>query len=168
MNIKLQKNKGISLVEILLYVAIFTVMSIVIINSMITMTKAFAETSVKSDFIQSSNILERMSREIRKSIGINTFATSDLKLNTTDSTGAAKTIEFKVVGTDLQLLDSSVNSGSPINLNPTHIQVSSLVFTQITTPKGSAVKIILSVQDTKDKTLKTETFYNTIALRGNY
>ena len=168
MNTKLQKNKGISLVEIILYVAIFTVMSVVIINSMITMTKAFAETSVKSDFIQSANIVERISREIRKSTTINTFANSDLKLNTTDSAGATKTIEFKVVGTDLQLLDSTVNNGSPVNLNPTHIQVNSLLFSQITTPKGSAIKIILSVQDTRDKTLKTETFYDTIALRGNY
>ncbi|PJA97016.1 MAG: hypothetical protein CO129_03460, partial [Ignavibacteriales bacterium CG_4_9_14_3_um_filter_34_10] len=64
---KKEKNNGYTLVEILFYISIFGILSLVVINSMIVMTKAFRETTINRDIMQAGNIMERMSRDIRRS-----------------------------------------------------------------------------------------------------
>ncbi len=160
-----KQNRGFSLIEILIYIAIFSFLSIVVINSLIVMMKSFAETAVQADFVQTSQALERMSREIRQAKSIAAISTSDLTLNSTDSSGVAKTVEFKLSSQNLQLLENTVLTG---NLNAPNIQITALVFTQITTAKGKAIKIQMSAKDTKDRLSRTENFYDTIGLRGSY
>lgn len=169
MNTKyVQKNKGTGMVEVVLYVAIFAVLSVVVTDSLIKMTKSFAETTVYADFTQATTMFDRIGNEIRHASSINASSTStDLKLNTTDSSGTAKTVEFLLSGNNVSLIENSTTTG---NLNSPNITVNSTTssFTQITTAEGKAVKIVFVIQDTKDKSSRTETFYDTIALRGNY
>ena len=42
-------------------------------------------------------------REIRQAYGINLISTSNLKLNTKDSVGVNKTIEFSLTGSNIRL-----------------------------------------------------------------
>jgi len=163
---QIQKVKGgYTLVEILFYIALFSVLTLAIIDSFVTMTKAFKEISIQSDLVQSSLAIERMSREIRQAYGINSITTSDLKLNTKDELDNNETVRFLLSGSDIQLFENDVLTG---NLNTPNIQVVNLSFTQITTVNGNAIKISLSVKSGRDMTNRVENFYNTVLLRGDY
>jgi len=133
----------------------------VVINAMITMARALKETTIHAELIQSGNIMERMSREIRQASDIISISANDLVLDA----GSGKTIEFKLVGSDVQLWDTSTNIG---NLNSPNIIVTALTFTQIITTKGKAVKIVLTIRPINDASGNIQDFYNTIVLRGSY
>ena len=109
--------------------------------------------------------MERISREIKQADSINTISSTDLKLNTKDEAGADKTVEFLLSGSDVQILENDVLTG---NLNPESVSVSSLDFTEITTTKSKAVKIILTVSSENDLLNRNEVFYDTVVLRGSY
>ena len=153
------------MVEMLFYIAIFSILALALINSLMTMTKAFKQISIHTDLIQSSSILERISRDIRQAYGINTISAGDLKLNTTDELGNNKTVRFLLSGFDVQLFEDDVLIG---NLNTPNVEVTSLVFTEITTTTGKAIKINLSTRSVKDQTGRIEDFYDTLVLRGVY
>ncbi len=160
------KNKnGYALLELLFYIAFFSLLSIIVINAMITMAQSFKETEIQTELLRSGSIMERISREVRGAINISSITTTDLKLNTTDSAGTAKTVEFLMSGSNLQLLENEILTG---NLNSANIIISGLTFTQITTTEGVGVKIVLTVQSPSDKYSRTVDFYDTVILRGNY
>ncbi len=158
-------NAGYILLETIFYILLFAILSIAIINAMITMTKSFKETAIQAELMQSGNIMERISREIRQAYGINLISTSSLKLNTTDSVGTNKTIEFLLSGSDIRLLENDVFIG---NLNTQNITVTGLTFTQVNTVKGTAVKISLTIKSNHDLQNRNESFYDTVVLRGGY
>ena len=169
MTSKLQKviknKKGYALVDLLFYIALFAVLILAVINSLITMTKAFRQITVQADLVQSSSILERISREVRQAYGINSISSSDLKLNSTDESGNNKTVRFLLSGSNILLYDNDVLTG---NLNTPNIVVTALSFTEITTAAGKAIKMSLSVRSTRDGTGRVENFYDTVVLRGSY
>ena len=161
-----KKKNGYALLELLFYVAFFVTFSLIVINAMIVMTKSFRETSIQGELAQSGAILERISREIKQAYGIDPASTADdLKLNTKNDAGANKTVEFLLSGSNLQLLENSVLIG---NLNAPNIIVTGLTFTQITTVKGKAIKIVLSIRSSNDSSARVQYFYDTVVLRGSY
>jgi len=151
-------NRGYAILELLFYISFFAVFSLLVINSMIIMTKSFRETSIQAEFVQSGAIMERMSREIRQSSSEIYVSATDLKLDT-------NRIEFKLSGSDIQLWTNGTLTG---NLNTLNIVVTALNFTQITTIKGKAVKIFLTIKSNNDRLNRTVDFYDTIVLRGDY
>ena len=161
-----KKKNGYALLELLFYVAFFVTFSLIVINAMIVMTKSFRETSIQGELAQSGAILERISREIKQAYSIDPASTADdLKLNTKNDAGANKTVEFLLSGSNLQLLENSVLTG---NLNAPNIIVTGLTFTQITTVKGKAIKIVLSIRSSNDSSARVQYFYDTVVLRGSY
>ena len=165
-NIK-NKNGGLSMVEILFYVAVFSVLFLVVINSMIFMTKSFRETVINTDLTQSSSIMERISREIRSATGIVSLTANSLKLNIIDvPTAAASTIRFTLNGTNVELYDG--NDVLVGNLNSSNVSVTALNFVQISTTEGLAVRVFMTVKSNHYNSTRTENFYDTIVLRGDY
>ena len=158
-------NKGYAILELLFYIAFFAVLSLVVINAMIVMTRAFRETAIQDEFLQGGTIMERISREIRQAYNINSISGSSLTLDTKDSAGANKTIDFLLIGSDIRLLENSIFTG---NLNAPGMVVSSLTFSQIITAKGKAVKVFLTIKSNNDALSRPQDFYDTIVLRGNY
>ena len=159
------KKRGYTLLEILFYIAIFAVLAPALTNALIVMTKSFQETSIEEEFVQSSSIMERISREIRQATSIDASSTAtDLKLK--DSTGADKT-EFKLNGSQLQLLEGPtlVSTGY---LNIPDINITSVSFTKITTANGLAVSVSLSFKSSKDVLNRVQSFQDTVVLRGAY
>lgn len=160
-----KRNAGYSVIELIFYISLFVIIAIAVINSLFTMTKSLKEVSVQSELASSSAIMERISRETRKAIDINSISSNDIILKTTDDVGASKTVEFHLSGTNLQLLENGVLTG---NLNSASLDVTAVNFTQITTLKGKAVKITFSVKSSNDRLARVIDFYDTIALRGLY
>lgn len=171
-NFKKQKHSwarkttgGYTIVELLFYIALFAILTFAVINSLITMTKAFRETSIQLELSRGSAIMERISREIRKAGDISSISANDLILNTKDDAGADKTLEFLLFNSNLELLENSVLTG---NLNAPNVTVTAVTFTQITTAKGKAVKILLSIKSNNDVLGRVVDFYDTVVLRGGY
>lgn len=158
-------KQGYTILELLFYIAFFSVLSLVVINAMITMSGSFKATAIHSRLAQGGNVMERMAREIRSAIDISSIDTTDLLLDTKDETGAAKTVQFLLSGGDIQLLENGVLIG---NLNAPNIIVTNLSFTQIDTNKSKAVKISFTIRSTDDASGRLEDFYDTVVLRGIY
>lgn len=166
MNKILNKNKsGYAILELLFYIALFAILSLLVINAMMTMAQSFKETAIYAELSQSGTIMERMSREIRQASAISAISANDLKLNTTNAAGAAKTVEFALSGSNINFLENDISTG---NLNSPNIIVTALTFTEITTVKGKAVKIVLSARSSNDKLNRVVDFYDTVVLRGSY
>ena len=160
-----KSKKGYAVLELLFYIALFAVLSLVVINSMIVMVKAFKETNIKTELIESASVMERMSREVRQAYDINSINATDLKLNTKDNSGNNKTVEFLLSGSNIKFLENDVLTG---NLNSSTIAITALAFTQINTNKGKAVKISLTLISTNDTLSRAVDFYDTVVLRGAY
>lgn len=163
--LKIQKNKGYALLETIFYIVLFAIFSVAVINAMLTMTQSFKETAIQKELMQGSNILERISREIRNAYAVNSISANSLKLNTTDDLGVNKIIEFSLSGSDIRLLEDDVFIG---NLNSSNITVVNLAFTQINTTNSIAIKIFLTVRSNHDTQNREENFYDTVVFRGSY
>lgn len=159
-------RQGYATLELLFYIAFFVVLSLAVINAMVTMAKSFRETALQVEFAQTGNIMERMSREIRLAYSVNIISAGDLKLNTQDfSSGAAKTVEFLLSDGQVQLIEDDIFID---NLNTTSTTITDLIFTPITTAESEAVQIFLSFQSANDRQGRIQNFYNTVVLRGSY
>ena len=164
----MQKDKGFSLVEIIIYLAIFTMLSILVINSFITVMRSFSLTRENTTLLEAGiNSMERISREIRVSNVVDLTSTS-LSLNNTDDGNSRR---FTQEGELFNLYEcSSLGSCDTLtgNLLGPHIILENLAFRRIETTHGEAIKIEMSIKDRRSKTEKVENFYNTIILRGGY
>jgi len=168
---KIKENKrGFTLVEIIIYLAIFTMVSVLIINSLITVMSSFSRTKSNRSLIESSiNSMGRISREVRGASNIDiadsNLASGLLYLDIYDSLGVKSTVEFATEGGALNMYTDGVLSG---NLLDPNIYLDSLVFTRISTTQSEALKIEMIIHDTNSKTVKNINFYDTVILRGGY
>jgi len=176
-------NKGYGMLELVFYIAIFSITALLVLNSILTMVSSFKETSANNTLIQSSKILEKISREIRNSESIHTISSSSLKLNNKNSAGNPRTSTFTLSGNDLNFYENDVLVGT---LNPVNISVSSLVFTDIVLAyddsayisaeaailnsdvSSDAVKVALTLEVNSFGVIKSKTLYTTVLLRGSY
>lgn len=163
---KLRKaeKKGYAILELLFYVAFFSVLTLTVVSALLSMSKTFKETSRQAEILRGSTILERISSEIRQASAIDSISTTNLQLNQ-DNAGVISIAEFSLAGTDLEFRR---DGGLVGDLNPPNLLVSALNFTQITTAASQAVKISISVVSVNDPAGRTFDFYDTITLRGSY
>jgi type II secretory pathway pseudopilin PulG len=167
-----QKHRGYSMVEMLVYLAIFSVMSIVVIDSFTTVTRSFDTTHANRDLLESGEVaMEHMSREIRESTNTNvlssTFGTNPglLSLSSIDGSGNGRTVIFTLENSTLDMYQNGTLVGSLLDSN---VSISNLIFRRIVTPKGEAIKIEMTLTTTSSTTPAQANFYDTIILRGEY
>ena len=156
---------GYAILETVFYIALFVILTVAVVDALLLMTRSFKETSVYAELMQGGDVMEKISREIRQAYGINSITSTSLKLNTKDSAGVNKTVEFSLSGSNIRFLENDSFIG---NLNTQNISVSNIIFTQINTAKGVAVKVFLTVRSLHDSLNRDQDFYNTIVLRGSY
>ncbi|MFA4975456.1 MAG: hypothetical protein WC839_01080 [Candidatus Paceibacterota bacterium] len=163
--LKFKRNSGYAILETVFYIALFAILTVAVIDALLTMTKSFKETSIHAELMQGGDIMEKISRETRQAYGINAITSTSLKLNTKDSAGTNKTVEFSLSGLDIRFLENDTFIG---NLNTQNISISNITFTQINTAKGVAIKVFLTIRSLYDSLNRDRDFYNTIVLRGSY
>ena len=160
------KEQGITILETIFYIALFTILSVTVISAMLTMTRAFKETRIQREIMGSGEIMEKIGREIKQADDINSLDTpADLRLDSKDENGAYKLVEFSLVNSNIRFSEKGVFTG---NLNSPDIKVDNLIFTQILTTKGKAIKIVLTVNSLDDPQARTYDFYDTVVIRGKY
>ncbi len=165
-------KSGYSLIEVLIYIAIFIVLVVLVVNSFIVVVSTFDETRTNKDLLEGGNTsMERIGREIRLAnsvtAGSSTFGSHPgvLVLDGGDASGAPRVIKFIVENGDLNIYENDVLIGPITGQN---VQVSSLVFRNVSTSLSDSVKIELTLQDLRGKARKTKNFYSTVTLRGGY
>src|SRR3989338_7891382 len=154
-----KNNKGYAALELIFYISLFAVLSIAVIDSILVMTKTLQGAKAERELIRGGEIMERMSREIRQAKEIVSVQANNLKITVPDGEGE-KEIEFKLNNSNLELIENHTLTG---NLNGPGTLVSSVIFSQINTAKGKAVKISLSIAS-KTNQSRSENYYNTVNL----
>ena len=168
----MKKQNGYSVIEIIVYIAIFAFFSITVLKSYTAVLGSLRESRTDRDLLESgSAIMERLSREIRqaKSVDVvnSTLGTSPgvLQLNSTTSGGSATVMKFITSSGAINLYQDGTLVGNLLGQN---ISVISLIFRRISLTNGEAVRIEMTLQDTRSTLNRTDNFYNTIILRGSY
>lgn len=149
-------KKGFTLIETIIYTAVFASVSFLIFGSILTTYNVFREIRISRNINRAAETsLERIIREIRlaKSIddGTSIFNTNAGRLK-------LDTVEFLMNGSSLMIKEGA---SDPVSLNSTGTGVSSLIFRKITASTTSqAIKIEMEISGEK--------FYSTAILRGSY
>ncbi len=169
---KNHKNKGYTLLETVVYVSIFSVVIFVTFLILFSITRAFAEARIYNEVeVSGTTAMERITRELRTATSADILADvgtgdSGIQLNTTAEDGTAKTIKFYFdeSAKTVNIIDGGADKGS---LTGNGVSVTNLDFYKWVTPKGSLIKIEITVQSNRKTTLK-ENYYDSIVLRGAY
>lgn len=167
-----KKKSGFTLVEMILYVGFFSVLSTLTITATFLIMKSFYVLRLTQSVNQSATVaLERLSREIRNAYDVDTLQSTfnvnpgRLMLKTKDSAGQNTTAEFYIVaGNQLGLKEGGVDKGLLVTKT---VVLTNLVFRLITTGNSKAVKIEATIQDSRAADTQTTKFYDTIVLRGS-
>ena len=170
-----KNNKGFSLVEIIIYLAIMVVIALAVVQSIILVVKSNKQSFVSNNIKNSAvSALEEMTRDIRNATSID-LASSTLKaangrlqLNSTDTFGNQKVTTF-YLRSNVLMINASSSSGvlaGPITFSGT--KVLSLKFIPITTQSSSAVKIEMVIESNNQGVVEDQNFYSTTILRGSY
>lgn len=168
----LKKNKnstGYSLVEMLIYVAILSLVSIVIINMLLSFTQSYRiVTALRIAEHSGIDSMERMTRDIRAASSVNT-ANSTLGSNpgvlTLNSTvnGSATVTKFYLQNGILKL-DVNGSYFGPLTLS--NASTTNLVFRVLDNGVSNAVKVDMTIQVLVGGVLRTKNYHSTIILRG--
>jgi len=169
-----KRNKGISLIEMIVYVAILSAVFVLVINTLLIVTRSYRSIKLVNDLNNSASIsLERLTREIKLANSVNTTlsvlnSTSTpgrLVLNTVDEFEAPLVLDFYV---DNGLLKLDKNSASFGVLTRDNVLVTGLIFRHTTASTSEAVKIEMELTGTEGDETKVENFYVSAVLRGSY
>lgn len=162
------KTRGYTLLETVIYIGIFIVILVAVLDMLVTLSKSFTRVRAYNEVrVSGMNAMERMAREIRTASSRDSASTADdLLIHTTDEAGTAKTAELYWDSTakKMNLVDNGVNKGA---LTGSSTEVTSLVFRNASTTKGDVIKIEMTARS-KKLTDITAKFYDTIVMRGGY
>lgn len=166
---KNKMKRGYTLIEIVVYIAVLSLVSIVVVNSFIVSISSSKVAFEKRNLLEAGNtIMERMAREIRLAdtvVDANSTFDSDpgvLEISSTDSVSGTRTVKFQVDSGEMSMYENGSLYGS---ISGDKVAVSSLFFRKITTSSGVAIKIELGLLGGQGH---VSNFYNTVALRGAY
>ncbi|MEK7535475.1 MAG: type II secretion system protein [Patescibacteria group bacterium] len=165
------KNKGFTLIELVVYTAIVAVIFALVLTGMIGLYRSSRVARLSRTVnISAVTALERISREVRDA---GTVMTASSTLNTnpgvltieTDNastTGGAYT--FSVSSGRVQIADNT----STQFLTSSDVNVSELTFWLATSTNGEAVRVKIIAAPVASSTLPARTFYSTTVLRESY
>jgi type II secretory pathway pseudopilin PulG len=167
-----QKQKGYTLIELLVYITVLSFMMIVVVGSLLGISRVYRKVRIV-ELVHSniSSSVETISREIRTSTsadtGSSTFDSTSgvLKLNSVDLNGASKTVTFSLSSGQVVMLEDGVSLGPITSSNAT---VTEMYFEHLDQASSEAVKFYITISVGTGEFQKTETFYDTVVMRGSY
>jgi type II secretory pathway pseudopilin PulG len=160
-------TKGFSLVEMVVYVSILAVVFVIVVNTLLIVSRSYSSIKISLDINNSATVsMERIISEIRKANSVNlvqsTFDSNPgrLVLNTVDNVGLPLIVDFYLEDDTLKLKEGGLFSGDLTD----GVDVTNLVFRRISNDTSEAVKIEMELSNGS----KNKVFYNTAVLRGSY
>ncbi len=166
------KRAGYTLIEMIIYVAVLSLLASVLFASIIMVIQSFARVRAVRDLAESGRgALERVTYEIRRASAINDAGSvfnnpaGQLQLATTNDAGEATTITFGLSAGNLTLQEGV---SAPVNLLSGHISVSSFTLAKWATSTAGAVKVELALSDDRLAGATPVMFRTTAVSRGSY
>ena len=164
-----KKQKGFTLVEAIIYVALFVMLSTLLVDSLFIISRAYNDSRINRNLLNSAHVsVERMTREIR---GANSWVSGDSSVFGFNP--GKLTIKFADTTTETFELSGGVilftdKTGVTSNLTANNVNVDSLIFQNISTLNGSAVKFDMTLTSLGFSPSKTISISDTVVLRGSY
>lgn len=169
---KIPTQKGFSLVEMVIYVAILSIVTFVLINTFISFGDTYRQVRMHRAIDNSAYVsLERMTRDIRNATNIvvnqSTFGVSAgvLVLNTANAL-TSTTTSFYVDYVDSGVLKVDVNGTYSGPLTLAQVTVTNLVFNRLVSTSSEAVKVDMTLEYEYGSDIITKTYNTTVILKG--
>ncbi|OGZ09330.1 MAG: hypothetical protein A3C14_05340 [Candidatus Lloydbacteria bacterium RIFCSPHIGHO2_02_FULL_50_18] len=166
------QSRGFTLVEMVLYIGLFVLLSTMSMTALFQTVRAFNELRVSRDIDDSAvKIMERLTRDIKSSTSVDlansTFGSSPgrLTLLTVNASGTPLTVEYYVSGSILSIRENGVDRGA---LMSARTNIDALVFYYISSGPTFGIKTELHISSTRGKAGEVDDFYDTSVLRGSY
>lgn len=164
----MKNQSGYSLIEMIIYVAVLSVVSLLIINTVLSFNKSYQNVLVLRRLDHSAiDAMERITREIRLSRQIDgansSFGSNPSVLSLVSRIeGGTKTTKFYLDNGTIKI-DLDGNYFGP--LTTSQVSVTSLIFNSINTDISSAVKIDLEITTSLGEINKTKKYHSTVVLK---
>jgi hypothetical protein len=161
-------SRGYTLAEMLGYIFVFCLISILVINALLILTKAFVSMKTSRAVGMGAVVsLDQIVKEVRNADSVSVSSilnTSPGKLVLTMPAGSpTTTVEFSLGNLNsLHKFENGIDQGV---LTATGTDISRLVFIVATTTKTTAVSVEMTIRDSTGRTATTENFYSTATLR---
>lgn len=158
---------GFSLVEMLVYLALLILISVVAVSSLFNLTDTLTRYRAEKVLtVQSRAMLERMVADVRNATAVDTVSsTFDVSPGTLVLDYIGASITYTLASGDVTVaLDT--NPSSP--LNGGDVTVDSLAFTYYDNMTTELVRISMTATAVVGDTTVTETFTTSAVLRGSY
>lgn len=172
MNNKLKKQKGFSLIELLVYISSLIIVLMIVINSLLLMSNSYASLKITQKINQTATgILNRIVLDTRWSKGLGGTGSifnvdaGSLSLNVLDDNGDSTEVTFYLDGTDLKMKEGL---SDPVVLNLPDVKVDKFFLNFVDTGISKLVKIELELSAERKGKIKTETFYDSVVMRESY
>ncbi|KKU21986.1 MAG: hypothetical protein UX33_C0017G0002 [Candidatus Azambacteria bacterium GW2011_GWC1_46_13] len=152
-------QKGFTLIELIIYIAIFAVISLVLTDFFITLAKVRAQTEARGEVRQNlSRTMERLSQVIHSASGVNSASGNTLSLAMTDS--AKNPTIFTVTENALTIQEGA----SPATaLTSDKVIIGKLSFASINNPSPAKKSVQLSVTVDYDAKERPDYIYSSSA-----
>ena len=168
-SMKTSAQRGFSLVEMIVYIAILSVVVSAVVLTALSLMNTFTYLRATQDVAETGAVaLERMTREIRFAnsinLGASTFSASPgtLSLSTTDDAGNPDTVGFTLSGGRILVTHAGVTAP----LSRSTVTISNLTFTHAIGAHGDAVGIYITAQTTVRGTTISKDFRTFVHLDG--
>ncbi len=163
-------KKGFSLIEILVYMSILTMVISVLISTIVLLAKTYRHVSASRNIETSALLsLDRFTQVLHKGQSVDlaqsTIASNPGRLMILgQEEGVQTTTEFYIEAGKLKM---KINGEYEGDLTVSNVSVQSLIFRRFETPLSEAVRMELVLYPSDDSS-KTETFYATAILKNAY
>ncbi len=163
---KTHLSKGYSIVELLVYISLFILISLVVVQSLLYAMKTYSIARAYRTLQRNAETsLNRITSEIRQSSGVSAGSVfgstpGTLVLTGTDSGGSPYTSTISTSSGVVQVVTGGVTTA----LTSIEESVSSLTFWHIVTATSDAIKIEVTYTTVRAPVV-TRKFYTTVALR---
>jgi type II secretory pathway pseudopilin PulG len=172
-NKKIYFSKGLTLLEVVVYVSIVAIIFVIATNTFLIISNAWGHARVKRNIATQGHVaMERILYEVRLAHSIDTVGSTlgsspgvldlDTIANPSDPTETTRT--FSISGTTLMFQDG-VSPAVPMT---TGVEISNLVFYSITTPNSEGVRVEIIVEDGVGRFEDGRKFQGTAMLRRSY
>lgn len=166
---KKNNKKGYTLVEALVYIAVFILMSFLVVTLILSIGETNKEVSPLNSLSRNAvSVLELLTREIRSSNNIDTAnsrfndANGVLQLNTQDADGYPRTVKFYLESGVVKLAENGTDLGP---LSASEVFVNGLTFNLASSTSQALVRVELDLTAGSGKYEKTDKYFSAVGLR---
>ena len=161
-----KKNKGFTLIEMLVYLAIFMIVATSSVTLLLSLDDFIDQYQVETALYRSgSSIMEQVVVDLRQAdqFDVANSVTENSSTGVLAIVNGAATTRFTKLGDDIVLTKSGVNFG---NLNSERVSVTGFTVYRYTSAAGTLVRVHLQLATSVDDTTKTVDLYGGAIIRG--